>query len=51
MEPFPGAIGIPQLTGRKNSGNRNINIIAHRGLHTISYTVVLLVQDYCVCGR
>ena len=49
MEPLPGATGIPQLTGRKNSGNRNI--IAHRVLHTISYTVVLLVQDYCVCGR
>ena len=24
MEPFPGAVGIPQLTKGKNSGNRNI---------------------------
>ena len=36
MEPFPGAIGIPQLTKRKNSGNRNIlKIKSHRVLHTI----------------
>ena len=36
MEPFPGAVGIPQLTKGKNSSNRNIlETITCRVLHTI----------------
>ena len=51
MEPLSGAAGIPQLTERKNSGNRNIlKTIAHIRCCTLfrRENVVLVVQYHVI---